>query len=76
MIGLRWNFEQPYDGKIVSGSLTLEEPSDLNGNIRAGSHVVLSRNTILDFNVSYDGLGQNGLDILGGRLTFSFFFQE
>ena len=73
-LGLRYAFDRPNDGKILSGNLTLEETSDVTGTLRGGMRFIYDDRIYFDVGVGYLSLGQNGLDIWEAKARVSFAF--
>jgi len=73
-LGLRYAFDRPNDGKILSGNLTLEETSDVTGTLRGGMRFIYDDRIYFDVGAGYLSLGQNGLDIWEAKARVSFAF--
>ena len=73
-IGVRYAFDRPNDGRILSGSLTLEETSPWSGLVRAGVRTLVTKQMFLEAGVGYLSLGQKDLDVVEGRVFLSIAF--
>jgi hypothetical protein len=72
--GVRYEFERPNDGMILTGNLTLEEVSPWAGTLRLGLRTLVSRQAFIEASLGYLSVGQKDLDVVEGRLFLSFAF--
>jgi outer membrane autotransporter protein len=72
--GIRYDFDRPNDGELVTPTLELVTPSAWSGNLRLGVKALVNKNMIVDVSGGYLSLGQNGLDVWNGRLAVSWLF--
>jgi outer membrane autotransporter protein len=68
---LRYEFERPNSGQILTGNLTYATPSPWVGSLRAGARALVSRDTFIEASIGYLSLWQNGLNVWEGRLFLS-----
>src|SRR5882672_10285053 len=73
-LGVRYEFERPNDGQILTGDLKFATPSPWSGLARLGGRVLISRSMFVEASVGYLSFLQQGLDSWEGRLFLSFAF--
>jgi outer membrane autotransporter protein len=73
-LALRYDFERPNDGEMLTGNLTVATPSPWAGSARAGFRMSIASAWLVEANAGYLSLGQNGLDIWEGRVRVSLGF--
>lgn len=72
--GVRYDFDRPNDGELVTPDLELVTPSAWSGNLRLGVKALVNKEVIVDASGGYLSFGQNGLDVWHGRLAVSWLF--
>jgi hypothetical protein len=72
--GIRYDFERPNDGQLVTPDLEPVTPSAWSGNLRLGVKALVNKVVIVDASAGYLSFGQNGLDVWQGRLAVSWLF--
>jgi hypothetical protein len=72
--GVRYDFDRPNGGELVTPGLDLATPSAWSGNLRAGVKALVNKEVIVDASAGYLSFGQNGLDVWTGRLAVSWLF--
>lgn len=70
-VGLRYEFERPDDGKVLTRSLVQVSTSPWAGSVRTGLRSVLSRSTLIEATASYLSVGHAQLDQWEFRLFAS-----
>ena len=73
-LGVRYEFERPNDGKILTGNLTLQDTSPWAGQARLGVRTLLSRQMFVEAGLGYLSIGQKDLDVVEGRVFLSVAF--
>ena len=69
--GIRYDFERPNDGELITPDLRRVTPSASSGNVRLGVKALIQDRVIVDASAGYLSLGQDDLDVWGGRLAVS-----
>ena len=72
--GIRYDFERPNDGELITPDLRQVTPSAWSGNVRLGVKALIQDRVIVDASAGYLSLGQDDLDVWGGRLAVSWLF--
>jgi outer membrane autotransporter protein len=72
--GIRYDFDRPNGGQLVTPDLDLVTPSEWSGNLRLGVKALVNKQVIVDASGGYLSFGQNGLDVWHGRLAVSWLF--
>lgn len=70
-VGLRYEFERPNDGKVLTSQLRQVDTSPWIGSIRGGIRSVLSGSTLVETTASYLSVGHSKLDEWEFRLYAS-----
>ena len=69
-LAIRYDFERPNDGEMLTGNLTVATPSPWAGSARAGFRMSIASAWLVEANAGYLSLGQNGLDVWKGVCGF------
>lgn len=72
--GVRYDFERPNDGELVTPDLETVTPSAWSGNLRLGVKALIDRQFIVDASGGYLSFGQNDLGVWQARLAVSWLF--
>jgi outer membrane autotransporter protein len=72
--GVRYEFERPNDGRILTGNLSMAETSPWTGTMRLGVRALITPTTSIEAGYAYLSLGQSGLNIQEFKLYLSHAF--
>ena len=72
--GIRYEFERPNDGQILTGDFLFAIPAPWTGWVKSGVRMSAFNSLLVEAAAGYVSLGQPGLDIWEGKFRVSYRF--